>query len=214
MGGDEFIVLITEPHSSAIEKTVARHLQDNLMMHNQQTGKGYRLAVSMGMVHYDPERQCSLEELLARADELMYEHKLGREPEKGIPSSTGGKKEERKYERHKIDDENRSAELVLSGSAVIRNISIGGILVRSSQRLAKNTIYTIKMLDDNKEESSPKGLVVWSSLIGKADEREETEPYYEAGLRFIGKNFTADEAQLVDPSSPPSPSRTPKKIVK
>jgi diguanylate cyclase (GGDEF)-like protein len=213
MGGDEFIVLITEPHISTIEKTVAQHLQDNLMIHNQQTEKGYRLAVSMGMVHYDPERPCSLEELLARADELMYEHKLGREPEQGIPSSTGGKKEEREYERHEIDDENRSAELVLSGSAVIRNISIGGILVRSSQRLTKNTIYTIKMLNDNKEESSPKGLVVWSSLIGKADDREETEPYYEAGLRFVGKDPVADEAQLLGPSSPP-PLRTVKKIVK
>ena len=76
MGGDEFIVLITEPHSSTIEKTVAQHLHDNLRIHNEQTEKGYRLAVSMGMAHYDPERPCSLEELLARADELMYEHKL------------------------------------------------------------------------------------------------------------------------------------------
>jgi len=213
MGGDEFIVLISEPHISTIEKTVAQHLQDNLMIHNQQAEKGYRLAVSMGMVHYDPERPCSLEELLARADELMYEHKLGREPEQGIPSSTGGKKEEREYERHEIDGENRSAELVLSGSAVVRNISIGGILVRSSQRLTKNTIYNIKMLNDNKEESSPKGLVVWSSLIGKADEREETEPYYEAGLRFVGKDPVADDAQLLEPSSPPPPL-TVKKIVK
>jgi hypothetical protein len=69
------------------------------------------------------------------------------------------------------------------------------------------------MLNDNKEESSPKGLVVWSSLIGKADDREETEPYYEAGLRFVGKDPVADEAQLLGPSSPP-PLRTVKKIVK
>jgi hypothetical protein len=95
---------------------------------------------------------------------------------------------------------------------VIRNISIGGILVRSSQRLAKNTIYTIKMLDDNKEEPSPKGLVVWSSLTGKADERGETEPYYEAGLRFIGRDTAADEAQLVDPSSPPPPPGRRRKL--
>lgn len=202
MGGDEFIVLITEPHSSTIEKTVAQHLQDNLRIHNEQTEKGYRLAVSMGMVHYDPERPCSLEELLARADELMYEHKLGREPKKEIPSSIGGKREEREYERYKTDN-NNSAELVLSGSAMIRNISIGGILVRTSQRLTKNTIYTIKMHYDDHEELSPKGLVVWSSLIGKADEKDETEPYYEAGLRFIDRGLISEGAQLVGATPPP-----------
>jgi diguanylate cyclase (GGDEF)-like protein len=202
MGGDEFIVLITEPHSSTIEKTVAQHIQDNLRIHNQQTEKGYRLAVSMGMVHYDPERPCSLEELLARADELMYEHKLGLVPKKEIPSSIGGKREERGYERYKIDN-NSSAELVLSGSAMIRNISIGGILVRTSQRLTKNTIYTIKMLNNNNEELSPKGLVVWSSLIGKANEKDKTEPYYEAGLRFIERGLISDGAQLAGAIPPP-----------
>lgn len=198
MGGDEFIVLITDPHSSTIEKTVAQHIQDNLRIHNQQTEKGYRLAVSMGMVHYDPERPCSLEELLARADELMYQHKLHKhssEPIEEIPSSIGGKREEREYERY-ITDNNSPAELVLSGSSTIRNISIGGILVRTSQRLTKNTIYTIKMLDDNNEELSSEGLVVWSSLIGKADEKDEAKPYYEAGVRFIGRGLLSDGAQL------------------
>jgi diguanylate cyclase (GGDEF)-like protein len=187
MGGDEFTVLITEPHSSTIEKTVAQHIQDNLRIHNEQTEKGYRLAVSMGMVHYDPERPCSLEDLLARADELMYEQKLHPEPEIKIPSSIGGKREERGYERYNTDNDS-SAELVLSGSVMIKNISIGGILVRTSQRLTKNTIYTIKMLYNNNEGLSHKGLVVWSSLIGKGSEKDETELYYEAGLQFIEQN--------------------------
>ena len=210
MGGDEFTVLITEHSSATIEITVAQHLQENLMIHNQQTEKGYQLAVSMGMAHYDPERPCSLEELLARADELMYEHKLGRVPKKEIPSSIGGKREVREYERYKTDD-NISAELVLSGNAMIRNISIGGILVRTSQRLMKNTIYTIKMRDDNNEELSSKGLVVWSSLIGKGAEKDETEPCYEAGVRFIERGLISDGAQLAGAIPP---SRTVKEIVK
>ena len=202
MGGDEFTVLITEQSSASIEKTVAQHLQDNLMIHNQQTEKGYRLAVSMGMVHYDPKRPCSLEELLARADELMYEHKLGRVPKKEIPSSIGGKRAVREYERYKTDS-NISAELVLSGNAMIRNISIGGILVRTSQRLTKNTIYTIKMLDDNNDELSSKGLVVWSSLIEKGAEKDETVPCYEAGLRFIERGLISDGEQLAGAIPPP-----------
>jgi diguanylate cyclase (GGDEF)-like protein len=202
MGGDEFIVLITEPHGSTIEKIVAHHIQDNLRIHNEQTEKGYRLTVSMGIVHYDPEQPCSLEELLVRADELMYEHKLRREPIEKIPSSKGGKSNHREYERYKTDN-NSSAELVLSGSTTIRNISTGGILVRTSQRLTKNTIYTIKMLDDNNEELSPEGLVVWSSLIIKGAEKDETEPRYEAGLRFIGRGLLSDGAQLVGGIPPP-----------
>jgi len=194
MGGDEFIVLIKEPHSSTIEKTVAQHIHDNLRIHNEQTEKGYRLAVSMGMAHYDPERPCSPEELLARADELMYQDKLRSEPIEEIPSSKGGKSNHRDYERHKTDN-NSSAELVLSGNTTIRNISTGGILVRTSQRLTKNTIYTIKMLDDNNEELSSKGRVVWSSLIGKGAEKVETEPCYEAGLQFIGRGLLSDGAR-------------------
>ena len=194
MGGDEFIVLITEPNSSTIEKTVAQHIHNNLRIHNEQTEKGYRLAVSMGMAHYDPERPCSPEELLARADELMYQHKLRSEPIEEIPSSKGGKSNHREHERQKTD-KNRSAELVLSGNTTIRNISTGGILVRTSQRLTKNTIYTIKMLDDNNEELSSKGRVVWSSLIGKGAEKIETEPCYEAGLQFIGRGLLSDGAR-------------------
>lgn len=200
MGGDEFIVLITEPHSSTIEKTFSQHIHDNLRIHNEQTAKGYRLAVSMGMAHYDPERACSLEELLSRADELMYQHKLRHklrsEPIEEIPSSKGGKSNHREFERHKTDN-NNSAELVLSGSTTIRNISTGGILVRTSQRLTKNTIYTIKMLDDNNEELSSEGLVIWSSLIGKGAEKDETELRYEAGLRFIGRGLLSDGVQPV-----------------
>jgi diguanylate cyclase (GGDEF)-like protein len=204
MGGDEFIVLITEPHSSTIEKTVSQHIHDNLRIHNEQAEKGYKLAVSMGMAHYDPERPCSPEELLARADELMYQHKLHKHrsgPIEEIPSSKGGKSNHREYERHKTDN-NSTAELVLSGSTTIRNISPGGILVRTSQRLTKNTIYTIKTFDDNNEELSSKGRVVWSSLIRKGAEKDETEPCYEAGLQFIGGGLLSDGSKSREPPPP------------
>jgi diguanylate cyclase (GGDEF)-like protein len=188
IGGDEFTVIITDPRSPSIEKTVARHIQDNLGIHNEQTGKGYTLSVSMGMVHYDPEQPFSVEELLARADELMYEHKQNRESIKEtMPSSKGGKKEERANERYRTDN-NCPAELIVSGKSMIKDISIGGMSVRTSQRLTKNTIYTIRMLYDNNEGISLKGLVVWSSLIGKFSETDDKDPYYEAGLRFVELN--------------------------
>jgi diguanylate cyclase (GGDEF)-like protein len=188
IGGDEFTVLITEPLSSTIEKTTAEHIRDNLRLHNEKTKKGYELSVSMGVVHYDPEEQCSVEKLLARADELMYEHKQSYQLEKEtIPSSKGGKRGERVYIRYETDN-NNSVELVVSGNAMIKNISIGGISMRTSQRLTKNTVYTVKMLGNRNEELLLKGLVVWSSLLGKVSEKDGTGPYYEAGLRFIELN--------------------------
>ena len=201
MGGDEFTVLITEPHGPTIDKTVAQHIHDNLRIFNEKAEKGYRLSVSMGMAHYDPERPCSLEDLLARADELMYEHKLHRNPHMEMPTSKGGKSENRRYERYKTDD-NTPAELALSGIITIKNISTDGVLVRTSQRLTKNTIYTIKMQNNNDEEFSRKGFVVWSSLIGKGTEKDETEPYYEAGLRFVGSGLLSDGTQNHGSHSP------------
>jgi len=101
IGGDEFTVLITESRGSSIENTVARHIEDNLRIHNEQTEKGYKLSVSMGIVHYDPLQPCSIEELLDRADALMYEHKQHRGLTRDmLPSATGRKKQERSHERH------------------------------------------------------------------------------------------------------------------
>lgn len=76
MGGDEFTVLMPDPPDSAFKETVIRHVEDNLRAHNERAGKPYMLSAGMGMVYYDPEHPASLEELLSRADALMYEHKL------------------------------------------------------------------------------------------------------------------------------------------
>jgi diguanylate cyclase (GGDEF)-like protein len=199
IGGDEFTVLITEPYSTAIETIVSRHLQDNLKTHNEETEKGYELSASIGVVHYDPEQACSVDELLARADELMYEQKQLKN--EAIPSSKGGKKEERTYERYKTADDNCPAELVVSGSAMIKDISLGGVSVRTSQRLTKNAIYKIRILQADDEVLLPTSLVVWSSLIGRASGKGDTESYYEAGLRFIELNDSvvrALEQRIID----------------
>ena len=198
IGGDEFTVLITEPHRAATEKIVSRHLQDNLRLHNEEAEKGYELSASIGMVHYDPEQPCSLDELLARADELMYEQKqLKKET---IPSSKGGKQEKRAYERYETDD-NCPAELVVSGSVMIKDISLGGISVRTSQRLTKNATYKIKILQADDEALLPTSLVVWSSMIGRGSGKSGAESYYEAGLRFIELNdrvIRALEKRIID----------------
>ena len=182
IGGDEFTVLMTDTHDSAVEETIAQYIRNNLRIHNERTEKGYELSVSMGMVHNDPEQRCSIDELLAQADELMYEHKKLKA--ETIPSSTGRKREERVHERY-TSGSGSLAELVVSGSAMIKDISLGGISLRTSQRLTKNTMYRVKLLFADHEGLSINSIAVWSSLLENVSEKDDAKPYYEAGLRFI-----------------------------
>jgi diguanylate cyclase (GGDEF)-like protein len=186
IGGDEFTVLIADVPDVTIEETVAQHIHDNLNACNSEKKRGYKLSVSMGMVYYDPERPCPVEELLDGADELMYEHKNAAHERDGRASPRGRGIQERVYERYRTDK--HTAELVVWGSHVITEISLGGILVRTSQRLTKNTIYDIRILADADKELSLKGLVIWSSLMAGISTPDQRTPRYEAGLKFIELN--------------------------
>ena len=74
MGGDEFSVLLTEP-SESVESAVTHHLHNNICRHNETAGRKYELLVSLGISYYDPLHPCSIDNLLMKADSLMYEDK-------------------------------------------------------------------------------------------------------------------------------------------
>ncbi len=74
IGGDEFVVLAIETDGAPAEILTAR-LQENLKARNARGDRRYKLSLSMGIARYDPEHPCSIDELLARADRLMYEQK-------------------------------------------------------------------------------------------------------------------------------------------
>ncbi len=84
IGGDEFVVLALETAGLAQEHWAAR-LHENLMLYNQRPDRRYRLSLSMGIAYYDPDFPCPLDDLLDRADALMYEQKRTKRP-----SSPGG----------------------------------------------------------------------------------------------------------------------------
>jgi diguanylate cyclase (GGDEF)-like protein/PAS domain S-box-containing protein len=74
LGGDEFAALIinsTEAHSGAI----TARLQSIIDSLNNQENRKYRLSVSVGYSCYNPEKPRSVDELIASADQLMYEQK-------------------------------------------------------------------------------------------------------------------------------------------
>ncbi len=189
IGGDEFTVLITEPPGAEIKKTVDQHIEENLGIHNDRTKRKYKLSVSMGMVHYDPDHPRSLDELLNNADELMYRNKQNRQLQGEVSQlSRRGNKDERAYDRYEIGGHG-VVGLHVSGVSVIENISLGGISVRTSQRLAKDAVYEIRMRTGDNKDLSLKGIVVWSLLIrGVKAVSDKDASYYLAGLRFIEVN--------------------------
>jgi two-component system cell cycle response regulator len=75
IGGDEFAVLLTEPSETPAEDVIIAHVMERFSLHNKQGGRKYELLLSIGMAHYDPERPCSIDQLLNKADALMYDDK-------------------------------------------------------------------------------------------------------------------------------------------
>ncbi|MCW5312519.1 diguanylate cyclase [Nostoc sp. KVJ3] len=73
LGGDEFIVFISNYFQDA--DSIQAYLQVNIANFNQQQNRSYELSMSMGIERYSPESNMSLEQLIARSDELMYAHK-------------------------------------------------------------------------------------------------------------------------------------------
>lgn len=74
LGGDEFAILAIDPEDSNPEILLGR-LQSQIDRHNNKENRQYRLSISIGYALYDPESSCSLDDLMARADQLMYEQK-------------------------------------------------------------------------------------------------------------------------------------------
>ncbi|HVO67880.1 MAG TPA: PAS domain S-box protein [Syntrophales bacterium] len=79
IGGDEFAILAIDTTGVYPEVILAR-LQNEIDMHNKKDSKGYKVSISMGTAYYDPQNPCSLDELMSRADKLMYEQKRRKKP--------------------------------------------------------------------------------------------------------------------------------------
>lgn len=74
IGGDEFVALVTGAEEDCAEILVHR-LRENLDTHNLKVEPSYKLSISVGIAHYDPENPCEIDELLHQADAAMYEQK-------------------------------------------------------------------------------------------------------------------------------------------
>jgi diguanylate cyclase (GGDEF)-like protein len=74
IGGDEFLVLITDRPDVGPD-VLAHRLQDNVDRHNSKVRRPYPFSISAGIIPVDPQESPSLNELLVRADQAMYANK-------------------------------------------------------------------------------------------------------------------------------------------
>jgi len=74
LGGDEFAVLAQDAAEVSAHSLLTR-VEKNLEAHNARGDRGYKLAFSLGSARYDPETPCTVTDLLAQADDSMYQQK-------------------------------------------------------------------------------------------------------------------------------------------
>jgi diguanylate cyclase (GGDEF)-like protein len=74
LGGDEFAILTIDTTEENVEIITPR-LQSLIDARNNQEKRRFKLSISVGYSCYDPQNPCSIDELMASADKLMYEQK-------------------------------------------------------------------------------------------------------------------------------------------
>jgi len=76
MGGDEFAVLAFESENDeGSAERINRRIQSNIDAENLRQPSTYTLSLSIGTARYDPASSATVEDLLAKADSLMYDQK-------------------------------------------------------------------------------------------------------------------------------------------
>jgi diguanylate cyclase (GGDEF)-like protein len=76
IGGDEFVVLSESTDENG--EIVLTRLYENIKDHNANRSRCYALSISVGMTQFDPRHPISIDELLSKADALMYAQKRRR----------------------------------------------------------------------------------------------------------------------------------------
>lgn len=81
LGGDEFCVLITEHEADPV--LLRQRLVEGFGSFNETGNRPYRLSASIGLMRVPATDSSTVDDLLARADKLMYADKKGRPAPRG-----------------------------------------------------------------------------------------------------------------------------------
>jgi diguanylate cyclase (GGDEF)-like protein len=77
VGGDEFVVLAIDAGDGRAD-VLNQRLREKIEVFNARPNRKYVLSLSLGTARYDPEKPCSIQDLINRADKRMYQDKLAR----------------------------------------------------------------------------------------------------------------------------------------
>ncbi len=77
LGGDEFTVLAAVESEDGVESAIAR-LEYEIRSHNELNTAPYELSISVGFAFLAADQKRSVEDLMAQADQAMYENKRKR----------------------------------------------------------------------------------------------------------------------------------------
>ena len=84
LGGDEFAVLLPDKPGANSEESVLIRLEENADNFNNQKSRSYKVMISSGVIKYDVNSPCTIDELLIKADKLMFVRKKERKGETEI----------------------------------------------------------------------------------------------------------------------------------
>ena len=73
IGGDEFVVLLESTDEN--DEMLITRLNESVRDYNAKVSQDYKLSISVGAAQFDPEYPISIDELLFKADALMYAQK-------------------------------------------------------------------------------------------------------------------------------------------
>lgn len=79
-------------------------------------------------------------------------------------------------------------ECVVAHDIKIKNISLSGICLETSQHIDTRLPYDMKLVTKKREEIILKGKVAWSSLMQSVKDKNNIYPIYNIGLKFIEMN--------------------------
>jgi len=74
IGGDEFVILVSEDSASAVDILLTR-IKAEVDKRNATSGRRYTLSMSIGIARHGPEGRCDMAKLLGEADSSMYRAK-------------------------------------------------------------------------------------------------------------------------------------------
>jgi diguanylate cyclase (GGDEF)-like protein/PAS domain S-box-containing protein len=181
VGGDEFVVLLTELSDAGSQEAVLANLREALAQHRKQTDRPFTLDLSGGIACSAPGVPCSLEELLIQADQRMYLEKgLSRARLRETVRSDRPKLDLRRAPR--VPLEAVAAVLVPGGRATLVDISLGGTCVGTPVSLQVGSLCSLDFGVGNGDGEQPlRASVVWSLADGSG---APVEVRCRSGLRF------------------------------